>query len=676
MVNFKPLLLLLMALLLTACGGGASSENSDPKDGFGSLQISFNQGPVARTITSTFNMDIARYDVEGAGPQGASFNITGSDSSVLIGQLVEGEWSISVNAYNAEDILIAAGSTIVTVVVQNTVVAKLAVVPFSGSGELELTVNWPAEDVLVPSLQLTLLDSNNSQITLSPNIDAEAGSATVSTTLDTGYYTLVAQLLNADQVVIGHTDVVQVIKDQISSGVITFESVNSIDGAVTLVIEQRLGLPIELQLTDLGGIAVNTQPVRLVASAPHESEAPRYNWYQNGDLVQEDSGDTFSYVPADFEVGVNNFSVVAQTQDRLRAGSASELVTLVGADIERVETISPESSFANAAVADFNGDGFLDIVGGVGSLSSVDKVLLNDGDGTFTDTFTNLTGYQTLDVTAGDIDGDGDSDILLATTVGIFLVVNDGTGQFSEVVQPIVPRSGSIVELSDLDGDSDMDLVVGARAGSGFYIFENDGSGIFTEKFSETRGMSVFDIDVTDLNADGTPDILLTLGNAQVIKENRFYLNDGNWGFLESTNLIGGEEHSYSSTVADFNSDGHVDIVVSGFNSADLYAGNGMGQFVKSGFVANVEGPRNLSPLDINGDGLLDVVISRYGSQLSGGLVYLNIGDGNFIDSKLELPSIYSREVLSADFDQDGDVDFIFATSRGMDVYKNNLITE
>lgn len=678
MINAKSLLLVMAILLLSACGGESNSESKEEvTTELGSLQLSLDQGATTRTITSTFDMNIARFDLEGAGPQGASFNISGSDSSVLVGQLAAGDWTISVNAYNAVDDVIASGSTSVVVVAQETVSATIIVEPFSGTGTLELTVTWPVADVASPALVMTLVDNQDAQISLSPVIDAGAGSATVTASLDTGYYSLIIQLSNGDALVIGHTDVVRILKDQTTSGSIIFDSVNSVDGAMALTIEQRMALPINLQLSGPSDTVVNTRTIELTVTAPLEAQALRYDWYQNGELVQSNAGDAYSYTPAEFEVGINNFSVVAQTQDRTRAGAVSEQVTIVGADIVKVETNGQGGGFTNAALADFNGDGLLDILAGDGGLNSVDSILLNDGDGTFTDTQAQLTGYQTLDVATGDVDGDGDADGLLATTAGLFLLVNNGAGQFTEAAQAVIPRNTSIVELEDIDGDADLDLIVFvAGAPAGLYVLENDGVGGFTEIHSDDRGMSIRDIDVNDLDEDGDVDLLLTLGNTQPIKENRILLNNGQSGFTESSNLIGGEEHSYSSEVADMNGDGHVDILVAGLVGVDLYVGDGSGQFVSAGVIASVEQPRSLSAVDVNGNGLRDVLISGYGSTDRKGSLYMNIGGGRFIDSKIEIPSIYSLEVLSSDFDLDGDMDFFFASTQGIDVYRNNLINQ
>ncbi len=677
MINVKSLLLVMAILLLSACGGESNSESKkEVTTELGSLHLSLGQGATTRTITSTFDMNIARFDVEGTGPQGASFSISGSDASVLVGQLAAGDWTISVNAYNAVDDVIASGSTSVVVVAQETVSATITVEPFSGTGTLELTVTWPVADVASPALVMTLVDNQDAQISLSPVIDAGAGSATVTVSLGSGYYSLIIQLSNGDALVIGHTDVVRILKDQTTSGSIIFDTVNSVDGAMALTIEQRMAMPINLQLSGLSDTVVNTRTIELTATAPLETQTLRYDWYKNGELLQADTTNTYSYTPGEFEAGISNFSVIAQTQDRSRAGSINEQITIVGADVALSETVAP-SSHANAALADFNGDGFMDVLGGIGSLSSTDKILLNDGDGTFTDTLAELTGYQTLDVAAGDMDGDGDADAVIASTAGLFIKLNDGAGNFTDVQEAVVPRYVSLVEVADLDADDDMDLVIrNADQPPSLDIYLNNGAGGFVQGFSDGRDMGIQDMDVADLDSDGDLDILLTLTAYAEVKGSRILLNDGTGGFEESANLVGGEENGVKSVVADFNGDGHVDIMVSRSDLVVLYTGDGGGRYLISNTVARVEQPRNLSPVDVNGDGRLDVLIGRYGSPTRQGLLYINIGDGNFVDSKLEISSVYSREVLSHDFDLDGDEDFIFSTSSGLDVYQNNLINQ
>ena len=135
---------------------------------------------------------------------------------------------------------------------------------------------------------------------------------------------------------------------------------------------------------------------------------------------------------------------------------------------------------------------------------------------------------RTASLDVGDIDKDGDSDIIVANgrhwpgQNRIFF--NNGDGIFT-VSRPLGLESATSysTELADFDNDGDLDIAVGNdRAPNN--IFLNDGNGNFLKgsnfgnNYSTTRNIIVSDID-----KDGDQDILIT--NRR--KENEICINDG-----------------------------------------------------------------------------------------------------------------------------------------------------
>ncbi len=141
------------------------------------------------------------------------------------------------------------------------------------------------------------------------------------------------------------------------------------------------------------------------------------------------------------------------------------------------------------AFGDVNNDGNIDLV--TGTATGTFRVFTGNGSGTFTDlgasspfAGVNIGMYSTP--TFGDIDGDGDGDMVAGTEAGQFATFrNDGAGGWVRLTGTNNPLNGvnvgsySAPALFDYDDDGDVDLVSGNSSG-GFVVSLNDGAGTFT----------------------------------------------------------------------------------------------------------------------------------------------------------------------------------------------------
>jgi flagellin-like hook-associated protein FlgL len=132
------------------------------------------------------------------------------------------------------------------------------------------------------------------------------------------------------------------------------------------------------------------------------------------------------------------------------------------------------SAFSNpgggrsSTLADFNGDSFLDFASsGPGGTFGIS---LGNGNGTFKSGVSFVTGAQSFydyQLTAGDLNGDGRPDVIIAeeggNSIGIFL--NNGNGTFAPRVSYLSGAGGNNTTIGDFNGDGAVDIVE-SKAGS------------------------------------------------------------------------------------------------------------------------------------------------------------------------------------------------------------------
>ena len=114
---------------------------------------------------------------------------------------------------------------------------------------------------------------------------------------------------------------------------------------------------------------------------------------------------------------------------------------------------------ALAKECDVNHDGHLDLFIGGGLDGSGYHILLGDGHGNFSEVKQELPALTSIEVTCGDLDLDGDLDLVIGNygQAPNEILVNDGEGRFAHTQW--LSTTHAKPELSDLDGDGDLDIV-------------------------------------------------------------------------------------------------------------------------------------------------------------------------------------------------------------------------
>ena len=330
--------------------------------------------------------------------------------------------------------------------------------------------------------------------------------------------------------------------------------------------------------------------------------------------------------------------------------------------------VTSQNTGNTVLTADFNGDGFPDLVIlGNNTIS----VLLGNGDGTFTaapSPSNDLPGA----IAVGDFNGDGipdlavapvldegNSEVLLGNGDGTFSIANGSLGIGSGVA------TSNSIAAADFNGDGKLDIVeacasLGDQPCNLLLIQSGNGDGTFIEfssvplSFLGSQSMAV-----GDFNGDGQPDVAVTNSGTNGVN---VFLNNG--GGLSAVSAIPATGTGPTSiAAADFNGDGKLDLAVAnyGSNNVTILLGNGDGTFTAAASPATGTAPNSVAVADFNGDGVPDLAVANAGS--SNVTILLGNGDGTFTAAAGPAADTGSTSVVLADFNGDGKEDLVVANS-------------
>ncbi|MCY4159912.1 MAG: FG-GAP-like repeat-containing protein [Bacteroidetes bacterium] len=304
---------------------------------------------------------------------------------------------------------------------------------------------------------------------------------------------------------------------------------------------------------------------------------------------------------------------------------------------------------SSMAMTDFNRDGLIDIVvsGRIHNGSNFDTrplqgvtYLYQGGSSTsFRAVSSNLLGVYGGRVSAADIDGDGDEDLLIMglrnpEEIVASFYYNVG-GTFEPVIFPFEPLAMGDVEWADIDNDGDLDLAISGVSSTGAFrtkLYRNNGRGDFSEYASSLPGLAFSAMDWGDYDNDGDLDLALS----------------------------GGQFHGTKY-----------------FEPVVQIWRNDSGRLVDSGIQLASVMHGDLAWGDYDSDGGLDlVVVGRTGLRNErSGLIYRN-EEGNLIP-RISISGAAASNAIWGDYDGDNDLDMMIAGSNVsanplMRIYRNN----
>jgi len=358
----------------------------------------------------------------------------------------------------------------------------------------------------------------------------------------------------------------------------------------------------------------------------------------------------------------------------------------IGASLDDVLTV---------AMGDLDNDGDLDVVSGSGSAEDNELIAWqNDGtpfSGLWTQNDVGLTSNTIASVAFGDLDNDGDLDIVSGDFQGLVVAwQNDGTpftGTWTSI--QVADQAWSVrVALGDLDNDGDLDIVGGSDSTEDYEVssWQNDGtpfSGSWTQNDVGASSDTVNSVALGDLDNDGDLDIVSgssTGEDYEVIA----WRNDGTpFNGYWTPNDVGTPNvgtypnpNVHSVTVGDLDSDGDLDIVSgNSWQAAGVIVWQNDGTPF-SGFWDQhspgsiVDTTYSVAVGDLDNDGDLDIVagvestagnevpgLENDGTPFSGTWTVIEVGHS---DSDV-------NSVAVGDLDNDGDLDVVTGSDSGED---------
>lgn len=383
-----------------------------------------------------------------------------------------------------------------------------------------------------------------------------------------------------------------------------------------------------------------------------------------------------------------------------------------GGSFSPPQNVSAYGAAGDAAAADFDGDGYEDIVtvnGNEGNVSflkgQVDgtfgplslrtgnqperfaiglvntdtipdivtadyrsntiSIMLGNGDGSFQPSIKDTSGNGIHDLALANFNNDGITDIAMANNGNVSIALGNGDGTFATPVLQSLPGVGGdwAIAAGNLNADNFTDVVATSANQDSVFVLLGSGNGTFLNGVGYATGDRPFDVKIALINSDSYPDLIVPNDISNTIS---VFYGIGSGTFLPAVSLACGAGPR-TVDVADFNNDGYADIT-SVNNNADnvsVLLNNGNGTFaaaVNYPLTAS-SSPSTVAAGYFNADTFPDLIVSQY--LKNNVAVLVNNGDGTFSSLSTYATDFRPNDAAFFDFNYDGFTDIVSCNQAG-----------
>ena len=290
---------------------------------------------------------------------------------------------------------------------------------------------------------------------------------------------------------------------------------------------------------------------------------------------------------------------------------------------------------------------------GAGDATCADRATLDACPTSVTEVAPVASGSRASVVDTGDLDGDGQLDLLLLNDGLLRLSSGDGRGGFAPVVSIDITVAGTIRDaiFADVDGDGRVDIVVSASDPSELYVFMHREGGAFelgARYFVSARSLD----DAADLDGDGIDEVAATAGDEGVHLLSQLGQTELVDVLVDTTQSDYYGPSARDATIVDLDGQAPPDLAVGVLSSVDLFVADSAGGFTRT---ASIGANAGWTIADLDGNGRADLLVGDRDSSGQELLRVSFIGGRGEVERDVETPLPYETIFLAVgDFDGDG----------------------